>query len=86
MVCLYTPIALEHQILSVLEHKTNTSVCLSKYVYIHQSSFINVHTVTQNYSSYKSAINVYIVVANINVTFHIKSANINVITIHINKH
>ena len=45
----------------------------------------NVHTVTQNYSSYKSAINVYIVVANINVTVHIKSANINV-TVHINKH
>ena len=72
----YTLLSLETGSFTVLEHRTNTFVCLSKYVaYIHQSSFINVHTVTQNYSSYKvhikSAINVYKVVANINVTVHI---------------
>ena len=55
--------------------------CLYSPKFIHK----NVHTVTQNYSSYKSAIDVYIVVANINVTVHIKPANINV-TVHINKH
>ena len=86
MVSFYTLIALEHQILSVLEHKTKILVCLSKCC-LYSPKFIhkNVHTVTQNYSSYKSAINVYIVVANINVTVHTKSANINV-TVHINKH
>ena len=63
----------------------NYETCLlPKYVvYIHQK-FIHNHQCSYsytNYSSHKSAINVYIVVANINVTVHIKSTS----TVHNNK-